>query len=562
MFSHVTDFYFTDQVCDVCGCASEEDSETILYCDLCDRSFHISCLSPSPFAIPASFVCMHCTCCESCQGNTTTTRAVAVTPQPYAVTPTTPGADPNSPLHGHATDLSSPSSSPLTVMASRVTDLTTVSALASPAADRRMIASDGELSPAEAHADDATEQHAMQIAEPSPLSQSHSTDLLSSTPLTSVEVSVAVRATTTLGETAKEVRIGVLTHAHIASPSPVPSGGETAKPQLTQTQRGSGGPRAKSPAVTTGVKNHHLRGRKGAGGGGGGGKFASGDGRHIRTMVETVTVYEPTWGVVDTECVRCQRNKEMARQAALALAERDAKFAAQRQLRLEKELRWAELQREEEARHRREKEEQQRAAELIKLQQYESLKNVCGSCSEDCSECSVLCMGCHRNHHIECTAATYEPWLSDMADGFRCTSCLQIYPHASIGIATTTTTATAAGERGRGQVSTSTRSAIRPSDLSDTAPSGSHRGYKTHLGSGSEAMVLLNQVAKIQRIRVIQRAEATKKKFTAEIDKEFGIRKTDLERFYFKVFRIPEIRSVLNSHAHVSKFSSSTSCLI
>jgi hypothetical protein len=148
---------------------------------------------------------------------------------------------------------------------------------------------------------------------------------------------------------------------------------------------------------------------------------------------------------------------------------------------------------------RREAEAQQAKEEAEELQRridsFQLLKDICGACSGSCAECSVTCLGCHRNYHPECTEASYLPWIREAAEDFRCDKCTR-----ALGGAAYTAEASGPQSGSLSAVGASTRGSAGAG--SSTKPS---QAVATHVGSGPEAIELLLQVAKIQRIRVIQR---------------------------------------------------------
>lgn len=59
------------KVCEICGDASESDSSSLIYCDNCDKSFHLHCLSPPVQSIQskAQWFCESCVGCKGSERN-------------------------------------------------------------------------------------------------------------------------------------------------------------------------------------------------------------------------------------------------------------------------------------------------------------------------------------------------------------------------------------------------------------------------------------------------------------------------------------------------------------
>lgn len=57
------------KICEVCGTASSEDEHATIYCDSCDRAFHLKCLEPIMQNVPDDYwLCADCVHCEGLEG--------------------------------------------------------------------------------------------------------------------------------------------------------------------------------------------------------------------------------------------------------------------------------------------------------------------------------------------------------------------------------------------------------------------------------------------------------------------------------------------------------------
>ena len=55
------------KVCECCATATESDSASLVFCEICDRSYHMSCLTPPCTELPTNlWFCHHCTRCKIC----------------------------------------------------------------------------------------------------------------------------------------------------------------------------------------------------------------------------------------------------------------------------------------------------------------------------------------------------------------------------------------------------------------------------------------------------------------------------------------------------------------
>ena len=55
------------KVCECCATATESDSASLVFCEICDRSYHMSCLTPPCTELPTNlWICHHCTRCKIC----------------------------------------------------------------------------------------------------------------------------------------------------------------------------------------------------------------------------------------------------------------------------------------------------------------------------------------------------------------------------------------------------------------------------------------------------------------------------------------------------------------
>jgi hypothetical protein len=56
------------KICESCGGGSEEEGNSLLYCECCDRAYHMTCVSPIVETVPlGQWYCQACVCCDPCK---------------------------------------------------------------------------------------------------------------------------------------------------------------------------------------------------------------------------------------------------------------------------------------------------------------------------------------------------------------------------------------------------------------------------------------------------------------------------------------------------------------